>query len=183
MCVNLSAFLYVAVLIFFVFEFVIYILYTRQRSYSGKVSGYVIFAVFAFVIALVILLRENTVLLLLLPWFATGTTQIVFDLVYPSRSLQKENASADIHRFNALWFGIKLGLYLVIFFLVFKNYEAGYIAIMTDYFISYVFVLYVMRENADKIEYDTVSIFLTHVLVFLWVLVFAFTIAYAFAKV
>ncbi len=165
------------------FEFIFYILYTSQRSYPGKLSGYVIFAVLAFIIALVILLKENTVLLLLLPWFATGTTQIVFDLIYPSRLWQKGNAGADLYRFNALWSGIKLGLYLIIFFLVFKNYEAGYIAIMTDYFISYVFVLYVIRENADKIENDTMSIFLTHVLVFLWVLIFATIIAYAFAKI
>ena len=178
----MPVFLCVLVLVFFVLEFVIYLLYTQRKAYSSRISAYVTFGIVALIIGLIIFLKNNLVLLLLFPWFATGTTQIVFDVISPMGFFGKKNDEGeDIYRLNTLWFGIKLGLYLIIFFLIAKNYEAGYIAIMIDYFISYVFMPYFLRDNINKKEYDTGAIFLAHFLVFVWVLVFAATIIYTFS--
>ncbi len=179
MCINVPLFLCVFVLIFFILEFVIYLLYTRRASRGSKVSDYIIFGMLALITGLAIFLKENMVLLLLFPWFATGTTQIVFDVISPTRIFEnKNNKGEDGYRLNTLWFGIKLGLYLIIFFLIVKNYRAGYIAIMIDYFISYVFMPYILRDSMNKIEYNTESVFLAHLLIFVWVLVFAVIMAY-----
>ena len=48
---------------------------------------------------------------------------------------------------------------------------------MIDYFITYVFMPYILRYSMNKIEYNTESIFLAHLLIFVWVLVFAVIMA------